>query len=598
MALIKRRKNNEEKGTEQENVQNQLEFEAQPESYEASDSISSEADDYSSDEQSYEPSEPESESESEAGTEENAESAEVRKRTVKVVRTRRKVPVKAERAQAQEETSEANSNSETENYSHQNTRYNNRNYNGHRTQNGRRGGFGSMHGEMPVPTNAIDPSVMQPCGDGTDENSSKPRLLINDLTAMGMHELRDLATKYGFNPDDLAPMKKQELIFVILKAHTEHGGIIFASGALEILPDGYGFLRSPQNSYLPGPDDIYISPSQIRLFNLKTGDTVYGQTRSPKEGERFFALLRIETVNFDEPRVAQTRIPFENLTALYPKEKLRLETISTEVSSRIVDLFAPIGKGQRLLIVAPPKAGKTTLMQKIANSITTNHPEVYLIVLLIDERPEEVTEMERAIKGEVISSTFDEQATRHVQVAEMVLEKAKRLVEHKRDVVILLDSITRLARAYNITVPTSGKVLSGGVDSNALHRPKRFFGAARNIEEGGSLTIISTALVETGSRMDEVIFEEFKGTGNSEIDLDRKLAERRLFPAINIKKSGTRREELLLSENELQKLWILRKVFAPMEDTEILELILDRMKKSKTNDAFLASMNVGTAASE
>ena len=598
MALIKRRKNNEEKGTEQENVQNQLEFEAQPESYEASDSISSEADDYSSDEQSYEPSEPESESESEAGTEENAESAEVRKRTVKVVRTRRKVPIKAERAQAQEETSEANSNSETENYSHQNTRYNNRNYNGHRTQNGRRGGFGSMHGEMPVPTNAIDPSVMQPCGDGTDENSSKPRLLINDLTAMGMHELRDLATKYGFNPDDLAPMKKQELIFVILKAHTEHGGIIFASGALEILPDGYGFLRSPQNSYLPGPDDIYISPSQIRLFNLKTGDTVYGQTRSPKEGERFFALLRIETVNFDEPRVAQTRIPFENLTALYPKEKLRLETISTEVSSRIVDLFAPIGKGQRLLIVAPPKAGKTTLMQKIANSITTNHPEVYLIVLLIDERPEEVTEMERAIKGEVISSTFDEQATRHVQVAEMVLEKAKRLVEHKRDVVILLDSITRLARAYNITVPTSGKVLSGGVDSNALHRPKRFFGAARNIEEGGSLTIISTALVETGSRMDEVIFEEFKGTGNSEIDLDRKLAERRLFPAINIKKSGTRREELLLSENELQKLWILRKVFAPMEDTEILELILDRMKKSKTNDAFLASMNVGTAASE
>lgn len=598
MALIKRRKNNEEKGTEQENVQNQLEFEAQPESYEASDSISSEADDYSSDEQSYEPAEPEAESESGAGTEENAESAEVRKRTVKVVRTRRKVPVKAERVQAQEETSEANSNSETENYSHQNTRYNNRNYNGHRTQNGRRGGFGSIHGEMPVPTNAIDPSVMQPCGDGTDENSSKPRLLINDLTAMGMHELRDLATKYGFNPDDLAPMKKQELIFVILKAHTEHGGIIFASGALEILPDGYGFLRSPQNSYLPGPDDIYISPSQIRLFNLKTGDTVYGQTRSPKEGERFFALLRIETVNFDEPRVAQTRIPFENLTALYPKEKLRLETISTEVSSRIVDLFAPIGKGQRLLIVAPPKAGKTTLMQKIANSITTNHPEVYLIVLLIDERPEEVTEMERAIKGEVISSTFDEQATRHVQVAEMVLEKAKRLVEHKRDVVILLDSITRLARAYNITVPTSGKVLSGGVDSNALHRPKRFFGAARNIEEGGSLTIISTALVETGSRMDEVIFEEFKGTGNSEIDLDRKLAERRLFPAINIKKSGTRREELLLSENELQKLWILRKVFAPMEDTEILELILDRMKKSKTNDAFLASMNVGTAASE
>ena len=431
-----------------------------------------------------------------------------------------------------------------------------------------------------------------------EENANKPRLLINDLTKESMPELRDRAMEFGFTADDLAPMKKQDLIFVILKAHTEHGGIIFASGALEILPDGYGFLRSPQNSYLPGPDDIYISPSQIRLFNLKTGDTVYGQTRSPKEGERFFALLRIETVNMDEPRVAQTRVPFENLTPLYPDEKLRLETVSTEVSTRIVDLFAPIGKGQRLLIVAPPKAGKTILMQKIANAITTNNPEVYLIVLLIDERPEEVTEMERAIKGEVISSTFDEQATRHVQVAEMVLEKAKRLVEHKRDVVILLDSITRLARAYNQTVQTSGKVLSGGVDSNALFKPKRFFGAARNVEEGGSLTIISTALIETGSRMDEVIFEEFKGTGNSEIDLDRKLAERRLFPAINIKKSGTRKEELLLSENELQKIWILRKVLNPMEDVEITELILDRMKKSKTNEAFLASMNAGTAGLE
>ena len=424
---------------------------------------------------------------------------------------------------------------------------------------------------------------------------SKPRLEINELTKKGMHELRELAIQYGFTADDLAPMKKQDLIFVILKAHTEHGGIIFASGALEILPDGYGFLRSPQNSYLPGPDDIYISPSQIRLFNLKTGDTVYGQTRSPKEGEKFFALLRIESVNFDEPRIAQTRVPFENLTPLYPNEKLKLETVSTEVSTRIVDLFAPIGKGQRLLIVAPPKAGKTILMQKVANAITANNPEVYLIVLLIDERPEEVTEMERAIQGEVISSTFDEQATRHVQVAEMVLEKAKRLVEHKRDVVILLDSITRLARAYNQTVQTSGKVLSGGVDSNALFKPKRFFGAARNVEEGGSLTIISTALIETGSRMDEVIFEEFKGTGNSEIDLDRRLAERRLFPAINIKKSGTRKEELLLTESELQKMWILRKVLNPMEDVEITELILDRMKKSKTNEAFLASMNAGTA---
>lgn len=452
----------------------------------------------------------------------------------------------------------------------------------------------------PTPSGEVSESITQAeaAAAGSEDNANKPRLLINDLTIKSMPELRELAMQYGFTADDLAPMKKQDLIFVILKAHTEHGGIIFASGALEILPDGYGFLRSPQNSYLPGPDDIYISPSQIRLFNLKTGDTVYGQTRSPKEGEKFFALLRIESVNFDEPRIAQTRVPFENLTPLYPDEKLRLETVSTEVSTRIIDLFAPIGKGQRLLIVAPPKAGKTILMQKVANAITTNNPEVYLIVLLIDERPEEVTEMERAIKGEVISSTFDEQATRHVQVAEMVLEKAKRLVEHKRDVVILLDSITRLARAYNQTVQTSGKVLSGGVDSNALFKPKRFFGAARNVEEGGSLTIISTALIETGSRMDEVIFEEFKGTGNSEINLDRKLAERRLFPAINIKKSGTRKEELLLTESELQKIWILRKVLNPMEDIDITELILDRMKKSKTNEAFLLSMNAGTAGIE
>ena len=448
-----------------------------------------------------------------------------------------------------------------------------------------------------IPQEAMQVETHLPEG-MTTENGEQPRLEINELTKKGMQELRELAVEYGFTADDLAPMKKQDLIFVILKAHTEHGGIIYASGSLEILPDGYGFLRSPQNSYLPGPDDIYISPSQIRLFNLKTGDTVYGQTRSPKEGEKFFALLRIESVNFDEPRVAQTRVPFENLTPLYPNEKLKLETVSTEVSTRIVDLFAPIGKGQRLLIVAPPKAGKTILMQKVANAITANNPEVYLIVLLIDERPEEVTEMERAIQGEVISSTFDEQATRHVQVAEMVLEKAKRLVEHKRDVVILLDSITRLARAYNQTVQTSGKVLSGGVDSNALFKPKRFFGAARNVEEGGSLTIISTALIETGSRMDEVIFEEFKGTGNSEIDLDRRLAERRLFPAINIKKSGTRKEELLLTDEELQKMWILRKVLNPMEDIEITELILDRMKKSKTNEAFLASMNAGTAGME
>ena len=489
-------------------------------------------------------------------------------------------------------------NQEEKTYNNNNNRYQNNQRNNY---NNRRGaGMRKPYGRNSYtpPSPEMVESMAAEAAAAAEENANKPRLLINELTKESMPELRDRAMEFGFTADDLAPMKKQDLIFVILKAHTEHGGIIFAEGSLEILPDGYGFLRSPQNSYLPGPDDIYISPSQIRLFNLKTGDTVYGQTRSPKEGERFFALLRIEKINYDEPRIAQTRVPFENLTPLYPNEKLRLETVSTEVSTRIVDLFAPIGKGQRLLIVAPPKAGKTILMQKIANAITTNNPEVYLIVLLIDERPEEVTEMERAIKGEVISSTFDEQATRHVQVAEMVLEKAKRLVEHKRDVVILLDSITRLARAYNQTVQTSGKVLSGGVDSNALFKPKRFFGAARNVEEGGSLTIISTALIETGSRMDEVIFEEFKGTGNSEIDLDRKLAERRLFPAINIKKSGTRKEELLLTENELQKIWILRKVLNPMEDVDITELILDRMKKSKTNEAFLASMNAGTAGIE
>ena len=480
--------------------------------------------------------------------------------------------------------------------------YNNNNYNNREgnNQNNQRGRFDrrqSYRERIAARNAARDEATAQAqIIENPEEFESKPKLLINDLTKMSMPELRNLAIEYGYPEEELPAMKKQDLIFVILKSHTERGGLIFASGSLEILPDGYGFLRSPQNSYLPGPDDIYISPSQIRLFNLKTGDTIYGQTRSPKEGERFFALLRIMTVNFDEPRVAQTRVPFENLTPLYPKEKLTLETISTEYSTRVIDLFAPIGKGQRLLIVAPPKAGKTTILQKVANAITTNNPEVYLIVLLIDERPEEVTDMERAIKGEVISSTFDEQATRHVQVAEMVLEKAKRLVEHKRDVVILLDSITRLARAYNVTVPTSGKVLSGGVDSNALHKPKRFFGAARNIEEGGSLTIISTALIDTGSRMDEVIFEEFKGTGNSEIDLDRRLAERRLFPAINIKKSGTRKEELLLDEATLQKLWVLRKVINPMEDAEITELILEQMKKSRNNEAFLTNMNTGSAA--
>ena len=428
----------------------------------------------------------------------------------------------------------------------------------------------------------------------SEDSENKLKLVINDLTRMGMHALRDLAAQYGIPHEDMVAMKKQEIIFFILKNHTENGGIIFASGALEILPDGYGFLRSPQNSYLSGSDDIYISPSQIRLFNLKTGDTVYGQIRSPKEGERFFALLRVESVNFEDVSVAQSRIPFDNLTPLYPRQKLNLETTSELYSTRIMDLFCPIGKGQRSLIVAPPRTGKTILMQQIANAITQNHPEVYLIVLLIDERPEEVTDMERTVHGEVISSTFDEQATRHVQVAEMVLEKAKRLVEHKKDVVILLDSITRLARAYNQTVPTSGKVLSGGVDSNALHKPKRFFGAARNIEEGGSLTIIATALIETGSRMDEVIFEEFKGTGNMEINLDRRLSDRRIFPAITIKKSGTRKEELLIDEADLQRIWLLRKVINPMDDLEIMDLLLDKMKKSKNNEVFLKLMNSGT----
>lgn len=597
MALRKQRSGEakEEQGLTNDSNQTQLDFDSQPTSYESSDSISEEQVDYSEAEKNLGSEENET-------VEENSDSEQT-EQPAKVVKPRKRAVIKVDRSNSEKKSKEnQDSNTESEETSnsennHSNQRWNNNSRYGLRRPN-HRNNFQRSESrmEMPVPTNAIDPSILQNSTEATDDNESKPRLLINDLTAMGMHELRDLAMKYGFNSDDLAPMKKQELIFVILKAHTEHGGIIFASGALEILPDGYGFLRSPQNSYLPGPDDIYISPSQIRLFNLKTGDTIYGQTRSPKEGERFFALLRIETVNFDEPRVAQTRIPFENLTPLYPKEKLQLETVSTELSTRIVDLFSPIGKGQRLLIVAPPKAGKTTLMQRVANAITTNHPEVYLIVLLIDERPEEVTEMERSIKAEVISSTFDEQATRHVQVAEMVLEKAKRLVEHKRDVVIFLDSITRLARAYNQTVPTSGKVLSGGVDSNALHKPKRFFGAARNVEEGGSLTIISTALIETGSRMDEVIFEEFKGTGNSEIDLDRKIAERRLFPAINIKKSGTRKEELLLTEYELQKLWVLRKVLNPMEDVDIIELLLDRMKKTKTNEAFLASMNAGSAA--
>ena len=428
--------------------------------------------------------------------------------------------------------------------------------------------------------------VREPVPTGNEE-----KLHINELSVKTITELREMAVSLGGNSESLVSMKKQEIIFTILKQHTERNGVIYAHGALEILPDGYGFLRSPNYSYLPGPDDIYISPSQIRLFNLKTGDTVSGQIRSPKEQERFFAMLRVETVNFDDPAVAQARIPFESLTPLYPHERINMETRNGEPATRMINLFCPIGKGQRGLIVSPPRAGKTVIMQRIANAITENEPQIFLIVLLIDERPEEVTDMQRNVQGEVVSSTFDEQATRHVQVAEMVIEKAKRLVEHGRDVVILLDSITRLARAYNQTVPTSGKILSGGVDSNALHKPKRFFGAARNVEKGGSLTIVATALIETGSRMDEVIFEEFKGTGNMEIKLDRRLADRRLYPAININASATRKEELLLSEQELAKMWVLRKVIGPMDEVSVVELLLERMRLSKNNEAFLRSMN-------
>ncbi len=388
-------------------------------------------------------------------------------------------------------------------------------------------------------------------------------------------------------------MRKQELIFEILRARAEKSGLIFSEGVLEVLPDGFGFLRAPDYNYLAGPDDIYVSPSQIRKFDLHTGDTVAGQIRPPKEGERYFALIKVEAVNFEPPARGKERIFFENLTALYPQEKIKLEADAENLSTRVMDLMTPLGKGQRGLIVAPPRTGKTMLLQAIANSITTNHPEIYLIVLLIDERPEEVTDMQRSVRGEVISSTFDEPAQRHVQVAEMVIEKAKRLVEHKKDVVILLDSITRLARAYNTIVPTSGKVLSGGVDSNALQRPKRFFGAARNIEEGGSLTIIATALVDTGSRMDEVIFEEFKGTGNSEVHLDRKLADRRVFPAIDIQKSGTRKEELLMSKEDLNRVYVLRRVLTPLSPVEAMELLLSKMGKTKSNGEFLNAMSGG-----
>jgi transcription termination factor Rho len=418
-----------------------------------------------------------------------------------------------------------------------------------------------------------------------------PALEFTTLKDMGVTELTKIAKQ--LDVPGVTGMRKQELIFQILRSRAEKSGMLFSEGVLETLPDGFGFLRAPDYNYLPGPDDIYVSPSQIRKFDLHTGDTVSGQVRQPKEGERYFALIKVEAVNFEPPERAREKIFFENLTPLYPQKRIALETTSDNLSARVMDLMVPIGKGQRGLIVAPPRTGKTMLLQNLANSITTNHPEVYLIVLLIDERPEEVTDMQRSVKGEVVSSTFDEPATRHVQVAEMVIEKAKRLVEHKKDVVILLDSITRLARAYNTIVPPSGKVLSGGVDSNALQRPKRFFGAARNIEEGGSLTIIATALIDTGSRMDEVIFEEFKGTGNLEIHLDRKLTDRRVFPSIDIQKSGTRKEEMLLPKEDLSRVWVLRKVLTPLSPVEAMELLLSKMGKTKSNADFLGSMSNG-----
>jgi len=412
---------------------------------------------------------------------------------------------------------------------------------------------------------------------------------LKDLKQTKISELIALGKDLGL--EEIGGMRRQDLIFNILKATAAQKKAIFGEGVLEILPDGFGFLRAPDANYLPGPDDIYISPSQIRRFALRTGDTVAGQIRPPKEGERYFALLKVSEVNFEDPARMREKTFFDNLTPLYPEEQLKLETSANNYSTRVMDLVAPIGKGQRGLIVAPPRTGKTVLLQNIANSISENHPEVYLIVLLIDERPEEVTDMQRNVNGEVISSTFDEPASRHVQVAEMVIEKARRLVEHKRDVVILLDSITRLARAYNTIIPSSGKILSGGVDAHALHKPKRFFGAARNIEEGGSLTIIATALIDTGSKMDEVIFEEFKGTGNMELHLDRRLADKRTFPAMDINRSGTRKEDLLVDATQMQRTWLLRKVLSSMNTVDSMEFLLEKLAETETNQQFLDSMN-------
>ncbi len=445
---------------------------------------------------------------------------------------------------------------------------------------------------IPDQGGALGPETEADLADVILTAEEKSYLSSKDLKTRNIAQLTELATKLKI--ENAAGYRRQDLVFEILKRAAKLGEEVMGAGVLEILPDGYGFLRSPDYNYLPGPDDIYVSPSQIRRFGLRTGDTVAGTVRPPKEGERYFALIKVDSLNFENPEQGKDKVLFDNLTPLYPDKRLKLEHNPGEYTTRVVDLMSPIGKGQRALIVAPPKAGKTVLMQNIANAISTNHPEVKLIVLLIDERPEEVTDMIRSVKGEVVSSTFDEPPTRHVQVSEMVLEKAKRLVEHKHDVVILLDSITRLARAYNTVIPPSGKILSGGVDSNALHKPKRFFGAARNIEEGGSLTIIATALIDTGSRMDEVIFEEFKGTGNSEINLDRKLMEKRIFPAMDINKSGTRKEDLLMEKNDLNRLWILRKVLAPMNVVDAMEFLLGKVSQTKTNHQFLSSMGGGS----
>jgi transcription termination factor Rho len=439
---------------------------------------------------------------------------------------------------------------------------------------------------------ASDPAAETPAPEApAQEAKEAARLDLAVLKEMGIQKLAGVAKSLEIS--GAAAMKKQELVFQILRAQAEKEGLIFSEGVLEILPDGFGFLRAPEYCYLPGPDDIYVSPSQIRKFDLRTGDTISGQIRPPKEDERYFALIKVDAVNFEPPDRSKEKVFFDNLTPLYPQDRIKLETIPEGLSTRILDLMTPLGKGQRALIVAAPRTGKTMLLQAIANAITTNHPEVVLIVLLIDERPEEVTDMQRSVHGEVISSTFDEPADRHVQVAEMVMEKAKRLVEHKKDVVILLDSITRLARAYNTIVPPSGKVLSGGVDSNALQRPKRFFGAARNVEEGGSLTIIASALVETGSRMDDVIFEEFKGTGNAEIVLDRKLTDKRIFPSIDINRSGTRKDEIIVPKEELARAWILRKVLSALSPVEAMELLTERLGKTKSNKEFLESMSSG-----